>query len=73
MMIRNRRADTGIEWTKRIVETIAIDFSREEKELYDAVALCAEQGRANVFRDDTRTRSLQQQRGGLLHIKKHAQ
>ncbi len=74
VMIRNRRADTGIEWTKRIVETIAIDFSREEKELYDAVALSAQnRDEQNVFRDDTRTRSLQQQRGCLLHIKKHAQ
>ena len=33
VMIRNRRADTGIEWTKRIVETIPIEFSQEEKEL----------------------------------------
>ncbi|MBB6444899.1 DEAD/DEAH box helicase [Bacillus benzoevorans] len=38
VMIRNRRTDTGIEWTKRIVDTIAIDFSAEEKELYDAVS-----------------------------------
>lgn len=37
VMIRNRRADTGIEWTKRIVETIPIEFSVPEKELYDAI------------------------------------
>jgi SNF2 family DNA or RNA helicase len=37
VMIRNRRADTGIEWTKRHVETIPIEFSKEERELYDAV------------------------------------
>ncbi|MEH7124506.1 SNF2-related protein [Bacillus sp. JJ1773] len=37
VMIRNRRADTGIEWTKRVVETIPIEFSKEERELYEAV------------------------------------
>ncbi|MEK3853177.1 DEAD/DEAH box helicase [Cytobacillus sp. FSL H8-0458] len=37
VMIRNRRADTGIEWTKRHVETIPIDFSQAERELYEAV------------------------------------
>ncbi|CAM3735314.1 SNF2-related protein [Aeromicrobium ponti] len=37
VMIRNRRADTGIEWTKRHVETIPIEFSQEERELYEAV------------------------------------
>lgn len=37
VMVRNRREDTGIEWTKRIVETITIPFSKEEQELYDAV------------------------------------
>ncbi|MEH6988908.1 DEAD/DEAH box helicase [Cytobacillus firmus] len=37
VMIRNRRADTGIEWTKRHVETIPIEFSQAELELYEAV------------------------------------
>ncbi|MBB5325230.1 SNF2 family DNA or RNA helicase [Anoxybacillus tepidamans] len=37
VMIRNRRVDTGIEWSKRHVETIIIEFSREERELYDTV------------------------------------
>ncbi|WP_102274587.1 DEAD/DEAH box helicase [Cytobacillus massiliigabonensis] len=37
VMIRNRRADTGIEWTKRNVETLPIEFSREERELYESV------------------------------------
>ena len=37
VMIRNRRADTGIEWTKRHVETIPIHFSAEERALYDSV------------------------------------
>ena len=37
VMVRNRRENTGIEWTKRIVETIPITFSKEEQDLYDAV------------------------------------
>lgn len=37
VMIRNRRTDTGIEWTKRQVQTIPIEFSMEEKDLYDSI------------------------------------
>lgn len=37
VMIRNRRQDTGIEWKQRLVETILIDFSPEERELYQAI------------------------------------
>mgnify|MGYP003434143730 FL=1 len=37
VMIRNRRSETGIEWTKRKVETVVIEFSKEEQELYDAI------------------------------------
>jgi SNF2 family DNA or RNA helicase len=37
VMIRNRRGDTGIEWTKRHVKTVLIDFSEEEKELYESI------------------------------------
>jgi SNF2 family DNA or RNA helicase len=44
VMIRNRRADTGIEWTKRIVETISIEFSQEEKELYQSICSLGEKG-----------------------------
>lgn len=39
VMIRNRRIDTGIEWTKRHVETIPIEFNKEEQELYRAIEL----------------------------------
>lgn len=39
VMIRNRRADTGIEWTERHVETIPIHFTNEEGELYEAVSM----------------------------------
>ncbi|MBT2636601.1 SNF2-related protein [Bacillus sp. ISL-39] len=37
VMIRNRRSDTGIEWTKRQVETIPIQFSDQERVLYDSI------------------------------------
>ncbi|MGP7816221.1 DEAD/DEAH box helicase [Niallia sp. 01092] len=37
VMIRNRRHNTGIEWTKRVVEAVTIDFSKEEKDLYDTI------------------------------------
>ncbi|HWJ80305.1 MAG TPA: SNF2-related protein [Niallia sp.] len=38
VMIRNRRNDTGIEWTKRIVEAVTIEFSEEERALYDSLS-----------------------------------
>ncbi|MCM3692446.1 DEAD/DEAH box helicase [Neobacillus niacini] len=44
VMIRNRRADTGIEWTKRHVETIPIAFSPQEKELYEAITELKSEG-----------------------------
>ncbi|MCM3765259.1 DEAD/DEAH box helicase [Neobacillus niacini] len=44
VMIRNRRADTGIEWTKRHVETIPIEFSPSERELYDSVTELKNEG-----------------------------
>lgn len=37
VMVRNRRQDTGIEWTHRRVQTIPIEFSKEEKEVYDLI------------------------------------
>lgn len=42
VMIRNRREDTGIEWTKRHVETIPIEFTSAEQELYDSIQLLKE-------------------------------
>ncbi|MHC0035938.1 DEAD/DEAH box helicase [Pseudoneobacillus sp. C159] len=44
VMIRNRRSDTGIEWTKRKVETIPIEFTKEERELYEAVTQMRNEG-----------------------------
>lgn len=37
VMIRNRRHDTGIEWTKRIVEAVPIEFTKEERALYEGL------------------------------------
>lgn len=34
VMVRNRREDTGIEWTKRRVQIVPIHFSPEEMEVY---------------------------------------
>lgn len=44
VMIRNRRADTGIEWTKRHVETIPIEFTLPEKELYESITALKSEG-----------------------------
>ena len=44
VMIRNRRADTGIEWTKRQVETIPIEFSPAEKDLYESISILKNEG-----------------------------
>ncbi|NYF24390.1 SNF2 family DNA or RNA helicase [Sporosarcina sp. JAI121] len=38
VMVRNRRQDTGIEWTNRRVQIIPLDFTKEEKEVYDLIS-----------------------------------
>ncbi|WP_243290224.1 SNF2-related protein [Bacillus sp. FJAT-47783] len=38
VMIRNRRTDTGIHWTKRNVQSVLIEFSETERRLYDAIS-----------------------------------
>lgn len=38
VMVRNRRGDTGVKWTKRNVETVWIDFSDEEQEAYNELS-----------------------------------
>ncbi|MCP8967088.1 DEAD/DEAH box helicase [Ectobacillus ponti] len=38
VMVRNRRHDTGIEWPKRHVHTIFVDFNEQERALYDAIS-----------------------------------
>ncbi|WP_093135453.1 DEAD/DEAH box helicase [Salinibacillus kushneri] len=35
VMVRNRREDTGVEWTKRNVKTVWINFTEEEQQVYD--------------------------------------
>ncbi|MEQ6375929.1 SNF2-related protein [Bacillaceae bacterium S4-13-58] len=35
VMVRNSRQQTGLDWTKRKVQNITIDFSEEEKQVYD--------------------------------------
>ena len=37
-MVRNRRQDTGLEWTNRHVQIIPIDFTKEEQEVYDMIS-----------------------------------
>ncbi|MDX8046006.1 SNF2-related protein [Gracilibacillus sp. S3-1-1] len=37
VMVRNRRADTGIDWTKRNIETVWVAFSEEELATYQQV------------------------------------
>lgn len=37
VMVRNRRQDTGIEWTNRRVQTIPIQFTPQEKEVYEMI------------------------------------
>jgi SNF2 family DNA or RNA helicase len=38
VMVRNRREETGLDWPKRFVKTIPITFSKEERELYEAIS-----------------------------------
>ncbi|MFC5602814.1 DEAD/DEAH box helicase [Sporosarcina koreensis] len=38
VMVRNSRHDTGIEWTNRRVQIIPLEFSEEEKEVYDMIS-----------------------------------
>lgn len=37
VMVRNRREDTNIKWTKRKVETIYVDFTQREADLYQKI------------------------------------
>ena len=38
VMVRNRRQDTGIDWTNRHVQIMPIDFTAAEKEVYDLIS-----------------------------------
>lgn len=37
VMVRNRREDTNIKWTKRKVETIYVDFTQREADVYQKI------------------------------------
>lgn len=37
VMVRNRRQDTGIDWTTRKVQTIPVQFTQAEQEVYDLI------------------------------------
>ncbi len=44
VMIRNRRGDTGIDWPKRHVKAVPIEFSKEERDLYDSIQQYKDKG-----------------------------
>jgi SNF2 family DNA or RNA helicase len=48
VMIRNRRGDTGIDWPKRHVKTVPIEFSQEERDLYTAIQDYKKTGSGNI-------------------------
>jgi len=37
VMVRNRRQDTGVEWTTRRVQNIPVHFTKEEREVYNMI------------------------------------
>ncbi|MFC5713342.1 DEAD/DEAH box helicase [Thalassorhabdus alkalitolerans] len=39
VMVRNKRKETGLNWTKRKISSISIEFNKEERELYEAISL----------------------------------
>ncbi|BDH61940.1 putative ATP-dependent helicase YqhH [Lysinibacillus sp. PLM2] len=38
VMVRNRRQDTGIEWTTRKVKTVPVQFTDDERKVYEKIA-----------------------------------
>ena len=48
VMIRNRRSDSGMEWPKRLVEAVTIQFTPEERRLYEAVSQIKHRWRGNI-------------------------
>jgi SNF2 family DNA or RNA helicase len=59
VMVRNRREDTGIDWPKRIVKTVPIQFNEQERELYDAISKY--RGNQNSFGGSFSTITLQRE------------
>ncbi|WP_407268368.1 DEAD/DEAH box helicase [Radiobacillus sp. PE A8.2] len=56
VMVRNRREDTGIDWTKRHVETVWVDFTEEEQDAYQTLRTISKA--ENHFATLTYTREL---------------
>ncbi len=75
VMIRNRRADTGIEWTKRHGDHHHSNFLQPEQALYDAVSKfkpISDGSKGSAFSALTLQReACRQQRGCLLYIKEY--
>ncbi|KGP72946.1 DEAD/DEAH box helicase [Pontibacillus yanchengensis] len=46
VMVRNRRDETGVEWTKRHVETVNIEFTNEEQKAYSFLSEISSGGMA---------------------------
>lgn len=59
VMVRNRREDTGIEWTNRHVEILPLEFTAEEKEVYDQLSTLKDI--SPVFSDAFSTITLQRE------------
>lgn len=50
VMVRHRRKDTDIKWPERIIETVLIDLSTEERELYEYIS-SFKQSEERVFKN----------------------
>lgn len=49
VMVRNRREDTGLNWPKRVIQSIDIQLSKEEKDFYESLSLLKEGGHVQGF------------------------
>lgn len=49
VMVRNRRTDTGMDWPKRIVTSVPVDFSAEERAFYQSLDLLKRAGLVDGF------------------------
>jgi len=62
IMIRNKRSDGGLLFTKRIVETVPIDLAEDERELYDGVtSFVREQYQNSIFKNPLALITLQRE------------
>ncbi|MFC7394257.1 DEAD/DEAH box helicase [Scopulibacillus cellulosilyticus] len=49
VMVRNRRQDTKMDWPKRIVESVEVPLSIEERDLYDSLNLLKDSSQIQGF------------------------